>query len=130
MLKTRLHQSPCSGGPPMTPNQFRFRASSQKGSLDHKLCRLYPGLRMVSRIKHLQHGKLYPSTHVTNTKSMTPNQPRFRASGFKGFRHIPLRPRSGFKAKRHGFYSSFSSFLFLFSFSFPFGKTTLSFIHG
>ena len=48
---------------------------------------------------------------------MTPNQLRFRASGFKGFRHIPLGPCSGFKAKRHGFYFSFSSFLFLFDFS-------------
>ena len=51
---------------------------------------------------------------------MTPNQLRFRASGFKGFRHIPLGPCSGFKAKRHCFYSSFSSFLFLFAFCFLF----------
>ena len=51
---------------------------------------------------------------------MTPNQLRFRASGFKGFRHIPLGPCSGFKAKRHGFYFSFSSFFFLFDFSFLF----------
>ena len=70
---------------------------------------------MTSRIKHLQHTKLYPSTHVTNTRSMTPNQLRFRASGLKGFRHIPHGPYSGFKAKRHGFYSSFS-FFFLFFF--------------
>ena len=48
---------------------------------------------------------------------MTPNQLRFRASSFKGFRHIPLGPCSGFKAKRHDFYSSF---LFLFAFSFLF----------
>ena len=75
---------------------------------------------MTSRIKHLQHAKLYPSTRVTNTKSMTPNQLRFRASGFKGFHHIPLGPCSGFKAKRHDFYFSFSSFLFLFAFSFHF----------
>ena len=74
---------------------------------------------MISRIKHLQHAKLYPFTRVTNTKSMTPNQLRFRALGFKGFRHIPLGPCSGFKAKRHGFYFSFASFLFL-SFFFSF----------
>ena len=67
---------------------------------------------MTSRIKHLQLAKLHLSTRVANTKSMTPNQLRFRASGFKGFRHIPPKPCSGFKAKRHGFYSSFSSFLF------------------
>ena len=71
---------------------------------------------MISIIKHLQHAKLYLSTPVTNTKSMTPNQLRFRASGFKGFRHIPLGPFSGFKAKRHDFYFSFSSFLFPFCF--------------
>ena len=75
---------------------------------------------MTSRIKHLQLAKLHPSTRAVNTKSMTPNQLRFRASGFKGFRHIPLGQCSGFKAKRHGFYSSFSSFLFLFAFSFLF----------
>ena len=75
---------------------------------------------MTSRTKHLQLAKLHPSTCVANTKSMTPNQLRFRASGFKGFRHIPLEPCSGFKAKRHGFYFSFSSFLFLFAFSFLF----------
>ena len=75
---------------------------------------------MTSRIKNLQLTKLHPSTRVANTKSMTPNQLRFRASGFKGFRHISLGPCSGFKAKRHGFYSSFSSFLFLFAFSFLF----------
>ena len=75
---------------------------------------------MTLRIKHLQLAKLYPSTCVANTKSMTPNQLKFRASGFKGFRHIPLEPCSGFKAKRHGFYFSFSSFLFLFAFSFLF----------
>ena len=84
---------------------------------------------MTSRIKHLQLAKLYPSTRVENTKSITPNQLRFRASGFKGFRHIPLGPCSGFKEKCHGFYFSFSSFLFLFpySFSFSFWKTTLAF---
>ena len=75
---------------------------------------------MTSRIKHLQLANFYLSTRVANTKSMTPNQLRFRAAGFKGFLHIPLGPCSGFKAKRHGFYSSFSSFLFLFSFSFLF----------
>ena len=75
---------------------------------------------MTSRIKHLQPAKLHPSTRVANTKSMTPNLLKFRASGFKGFRHIPLGPCSGFKEKRHGFYSSFSSFLFLFAVSFLF----------
>ena len=73
---------------------------------------------MTLRIKHLQHSKLYPFTRVTNTKSMTPNQLRHRASGFKGFRHIPLGPCSGFKAKLHDFYFSFSSFLFFFLFLF------------
>ena len=75
---------------------------------------------MTSRIKHLQHAKLYPSTRVANTKSMTPNQLRLRELGFKGFHHILLGPCSGFKAKRHDFYFSFSSFLFLFAFSFLF----------
>ena len=68
---------------------------------------------MTSKIKHLQFVRLYLSTHVTNTKSMTPNQLRFRASGFKGFRHTPLGPCSGFKAKCHDFI-----FLFLFLFLF------------
>ena len=71
---------------------------------------------MTSRIKHLQLAKLYPFTCVTNTKSMTPNQLRLRASGFKGFRHIPLGPCSGFKAKCHNFYSFSFSFCFFFSF--------------
>ena len=75
---------------------------------------------MTSRIKHLQLAKLHPSTDVANTKSMTPNQLRFTASGFKVFRHIPLGPCSGFKAKRHGFYFPFSPFIFIFSFSFLF----------
>ena len=30
MLRDRLHQSPCNGDPPMTPNQLRLRASSHK----------------------------------------------------------------------------------------------------
>ena len=75
---------------------------------------------MTLRIKHLQHAKLYPSTRVANTKSITPNQLRFRASGFKCFRHIPHGPCSGYKAKYHDFYSYFSYFLFLFVFSFLF----------
>ena len=75
---------------------------------------------MTSRIKHLQHAELYPSTRVANTKSMIPNQLRFRASGFKGFRHIPLRPCSGFKAKHHDLYFSFFFLLFFFSFFFSF----------
>ena len=75
---------------------------------------------MTSRIKHLQLAKLHPSTRVANTKSMTPNQLRFRASGFKGFCHIPHGPCSGFKAKCHGIQISFSYFLFLFAFSFSF----------
>ena len=62
---------------------------------------------MTSRIKHLQHAKLYPFTRVTNTKSMTPNQLRLRASGFKGFRHIPL---GLCRASRQ----SFTTFIFLF----------------
>ena len=81
---------------------------------------------MTSRIKHLQDAKPYPFTRVANTKSMTPNQLRLRASGFKGFCHIPLGPCSGFKAKRHDFYFSFSSFLFLFAFSFPFFEDYIS----
>ena len=72
---------------------------------------------MTSKIKHLQHAKLYPFTHVTNTRSMTPNQVRLRASGFKGSRRIPLGPCSGFKAKLHDF---FIFFFFLFSFYFCF----------
>ena len=75
---------------------------------------------MTSKIKHLQHAKLYPFTRITNTKSMPPNQLRLRASGLKGFRHIPLGPCSGFKAKRHDFYFSFSFFLFSFCFFFSF----------
>ena len=78
---------------------------------------------MTSRIKHLQLAKLHPSTRVENTKSMTPNQLRFRAPGFKFFLHIPLGPCLGFKAKCHGIHISFSSVLFLFfffSFSFLF----------
>ena len=75
---------------------------------------------MTSRIKHLQFAILYPFTRVTNTKSMTPNQLRLRASGFIGFRHIPLGPCSSFKAKLHDFYFSFSSFLFIFLLLFPF----------
>ena len=73
---------------------------------------------MISRIKHLQFAIPYPFTRVTNTKSMTPNQLRLTTSGFKGFRHIPLGPCLGFKAKLHDFYFSFSSFLFLFFFFF------------
>ena len=69
---------------------------------------------MTSRINHLQFAILYPFTRVTNTKSMTPNQLRLRASGFKGFRHIPLGPCSQGKASR--LYFSFFSFLFLFLF--------------
>ena len=71
---------------------------------------------MTSRIKLLQHAKLYPFTRVANTKSMTPNQLRLRASSFKGFRHIPLGPCSGFKAKLH----DFLFFFFFFSVSFCF----------
>ena len=73
---------------------------------------------MTSKIKHLQFVKLYLSTHVTNTKSMTPNQLRLRASGFKGFRHTPLGPCSGFKARLHDFIFLFLFFLFFFSFFF------------
>ena len=71
---------------------------------------------MTSKIKHLQFTKLYLSTHVTNTKSMTPNQLRLRASGFKGFRHIPLGPCSGFKVKLHDFIFLFLLFFFFFFF--------------
>ena len=71
---------------------------------------------MISRIKHLQFAIPYPFTRVTNTNSMTPNQLRIRASGFKDFRHIPLGPCSGFKVKLHDFHFSFSSFLFFFFF--------------
>ena len=69
---------------------------------------------MISKLQHLQLAKLHPSTRVANTKSETPNQCGFRALGFKGFRHIPLGPCSGFKAKHCNFYSF--SFLFLFFF--------------
>ena len=67
---------------------------------------------MTSKIKHLQFARLYLSTHVTNTKSMTPNHLRLRASGFKGFRHTPLGPCSGFKAKLYDFIFIFLLFFF------------------
>ena len=73
---------------------------------------------MTSKIKHLQLARLYLSTHVMNTKSMTPNQLRLRASGFKGFRHTPLRPCSGFKAKLHDFIFLFLLLFFFFFFFF------------
>ena len=69
---------------------------------------------MSSKIKHLQFARLYLSTHVTNTKSTTPNQLRLMASGFKGFRHTPLGPGSGFKAKLHDFIFLFLFFFFFF----------------
>ena len=65
MLEILLHQSPCNGGPPMTPNQLRFRAS-----------------------------------------------------GFKGFRHTPLGPCSGFNAKCHDFIFLFLLFFFFLLFLF------------
>ena len=68
------------------------------------------------KIKHLQFVRLYLSTHVTNTKSMTPSQLRLRASGFKGFRHTPLGPCSGFKAKLYDFIFLFLLFFFFFFF--------------
>ena len=68
---------------------------------------------MTSKIKHLQFVRLYLSTHVKSTKSMTPNQLRLRASGFKGFRHTPLGPCSGFKTKLHDFIFLFFFFSFL-----------------
>ena len=132
MLKIRLHQSPCNWGPPMTPNQLRFRASSQKDQRPLTL-KASPRTRMTSKIEHLQFAKLDLSTHVTNTKSMTPNQLRFRESGFKGFRHTPLGPCSGFKAKFHDFiflFLLFFFFSFCFFFSFPFWKTSLVFKYG
>ena len=73
---------------------------------------------MTSKIKHLQIVRLYLSTHVTNTKSMNPNQLRLRASGFKGFHHTPLGPCSGFKAKCHGFIFLFLLFFFFLLFLF------------
>ena len=73
---------------------------------------------MTSKIKHLQFIKLYLSTHVANTKSMTPNQLRLRASGLKGFRHTPLRPCSGFKVKCHDFIFLFLLFFFFLLFLF------------
>ena len=118
MLKIRIHQSPCNGGPSMTPNQLRFRASSQKDQRPLTL-KASPRTRMTSKIEHLQFAKLDLSTHVTNTKSMTPNQLRLKASGSKDFRHTPLGPCSGFKAKLHDFFS-FPSFIFLFFFLFLF----------
>ena len=69
---------------------------------------------MTSRIKHLQYAKPYPFTRIANTKSMTPNQLSLRASGFKGFRHTPIGPCSGFKAKLH----DYLFFFFFFSFCF------------
>ena len=69
---------------------------------------------MTSKIKHLQFVRFYLSTHVTNTKSTTPNQLRLRASGFKGFRHTPLGTCSGFKAKLHDFIFLFLLFFFFF----------------
>ena len=113
MLKIRFHQSPCNGGPPMTPNQLRFRASSLKDQRPLTL-KASPRTRMISKIEHLQFARLDLSTHVTNTKSMTPNQSRLRASGFKGCRHTPLGPCSSFKAKFHGFIFLFLLFFFFF----------------
>ena len=69
---------------------------------------------MTLKIKHLQFARLYLSTHVTNTKSMTPNQLRLRASGFKGFRRTPLGPCSGFKAKLNDFIFLFLLLFFFF----------------
>ena len=77
---------------------------------------------MTSRIKHLQHAKLYPSTHVTNTKSMTPNQLRFRASGLKGFRHIPHGPCSVSRQSVTAFILLFLLFFFFLLFLFLFGR--------
>ena len=71
---------------------------------------------MTSRTKHLQFAILYPFTRITNTKSMTPNQLRHRASGFKGFPHIPLGPCSGFKAKLHEYLFFFFFFFLIFLF--------------
>ena len=102
----------------MTPNQLRFRASSQKDQRPLTL-KASPRTQLTSKIKHLQFAKFYLSTHVTNTKSMTPNQLRLRASGFKGFRHTPLGPCSGFKAKVYDFiFLCLLFFFFFFFFSF------------
>ena len=130
MLKIRFHQSQCNGGPPMTPNQLRFRASSHKDHLTTNSTGFTRTPNDPSKIKHLQFAKLYPFTRVTNTKSMTPNQLRLRHRASKAF---AIYPSDRVRASRQSFttfYFSFSSFLFLsfcFFFSFPFWKTTLVF---
>ena len=71
---------------------------------------------MNSKFQHLQLAKPHPSTHVASTKSVAPNQLRFRASGCKDFRREPLGPCSGFKVKRRSFSLIFFPFFFLFFF--------------
>ena len=80
---------------------------------------LHPGLRKTSRIQHLQLTNLHLFTRIGNTKSMTPNQSRFRAPGFKGLFHIPLGPCSGFKAKRHSIHLTIFFFLFFWKTHWP-----------
>ena len=77
---------------------------------------------MISRIKHLQHAKLYPFTRVTNTKSMTPNQLRLRTSGFKGFAIYPSDRVRVSRQSVTAFIFLFLLFFFFFLFLFLFGR--------
>ena len=72
---------------------------------------------MTSKIKHLQFVKLYLSTHVTNTKSMTPNQLRLRHRVSKAF---AIHPSDRVRVSRQGFTTLFFFLFFFFFFSFFF----------
>ena len=75
---------------------------------------------MISRIKHLQLAKLFPSTHVSNTKSATPNREGLGHRASKAFAIYPSdRARVSRQSIAIFFFFSFS-FLFLFLFHFFF----------
>ena len=78
---------------------------------------------MTSRIKHLQLVKLYPSTRVVNTKSMTPNQEGLGQRALKAFAIYPSDRVRVSRQSVTAFISPFLiSFCFCFFFSFSFGR--------
>ena len=116
-LKIRVHQSPCNGGPPMTPNQLRFRASSQK---DQRPLTLKASPRTPTDFENQAPTirSILP-IHPCNEHKIDDSQP-IKAYGIGFQRLSPYTPRIvlGFQSKTSRLYFSFSSFLFLFLFLF------------
>ena len=116
MLRNRLHQSPCNGDLPVTPNQLRFRAPSHKDLSTTNSSGFTPDFELF---RNSSTYNSLNSTHPPVYRRLSRRLPTSEGLGYRALKAFAIYPSDRARVSRQSV-AIFLLFLFFFLFIFSF----------